>query len=73
MNIEVTAQKIIIDNDTSHMVKAIINGDQVKIEQFSTAQDITKYCINFYQKWAYRTHKIENAVVTVTVGEWISE
>ncbi len=79
MNIQINYTKHDFDtirNTTTYMFRAIADGKQI-VEDITTFdnngsfhKNIPAYFTNFYSKWAYRTHKIENAVVTVNEGKW---
>ena len=75
MNIQINYSKMDTDtkyNRTTYMIKVTANGKQIEEDartfesNGSFIKDLPAYFTNFYSKWAYRTHKIENAVVTVT-------
>jgi hypothetical protein len=63
-------------NRTTYMIQVLVDGKCTELDcrTFDTNGEFNKnvpaYFTNFYSKWALRTRKIENAVVTVTEGKW---
>lgn len=61
---------------TTYIFKVMVDGMKMEEDLRTFANDsianknVPAYFTNFYSKWAYRTRKIENAVVTVTEGKW---
>jgi hypothetical protein len=61
---------------TTYIFKVTVDGWKVTEDLRTFAndsianKDVPAYFTNFYSKWAYRTHKIENAVVIVKEGKW---
>jgi hypothetical protein len=79
MNVTVNYKVTDIDtkyNRTSYMFRAIVDGKLIAEDVMTFENgckylnDMAGYFTNFYSKWAYRTHKIENANVTVSEGKW---